>query len=151
MHPDFYLGPPMVKPPVVYLASLLRASGSYVDDESWIWLSDDAGQRLFYPPNVSGWDDNRWLDTSRMRARWLLVTDALDEHLPRPLERRLRPDRGAGAGVRQGARRPGTTRRCAPSTTTRCSASRSNAWSRARSPTGSSAPTARCARTPCAS
>ena len=25
-----------------------------------------AGQRLFYPPNVSGWDDTRWLDTSTL-------------------------------------------------------------------------------------
>ena len=39
MHPDFYLGPPMVKPPVVYLASLLRALGRGIDTEAWIWLS----------------------------------------------------------------------------------------------------------------
>ena len=33
---------------------------------------------LFWPPNVSGWDDTRWLDTSRMRARWNIVDYALD-------------------------------------------------------------------------
>ena len=38
-----------------------------------------AGQQLFWPPNVSGWDDTRWLDTSRMRARWLIVTYALED------------------------------------------------------------------------
>jgi hypothetical protein len=79
MHPDLYLGPPMVKPPVVFLASLLRALGRGVDDDSWIWLGDMMGQQLFWPPNVSGWDDDRWLDTSRMRARWLVTTYALDE------------------------------------------------------------------------
>jgi len=78
MHPDFYLGPPMVKPPVVHLASLLRALGRYIDTDYWTWLSELSGQFLFWPPNVSGWDDNRWLDTSRMRARWLISTYALE-------------------------------------------------------------------------
>ena len=72
MHPDFYEGPPMVKPPIVYLASLMRATGTFIHDEQWIWLSQDAGQQLFYPPNVAGWDDNRWLDTNTLRGRWLL-------------------------------------------------------------------------------
>src|SRR5215212_5491624 len=42
MHPDFYEGPAMVKPPIVYLASLMRASGTFIHDEQWIWLSRDA-------------------------------------------------------------------------------------------------------------
>ena len=37
MHPDFYLGPRMVKPPVVHLASLLRASGRGIETESLSW------------------------------------------------------------------------------------------------------------------
>lgn len=78
LSPDFYEGPPMVKPPVVQLAGMLRALGRPVDTEAWIWLCEQAGQRLFWPPNVSGWDDSRWLDTSRMRARWNLVTYALE-------------------------------------------------------------------------
>ncbi|MSO40447.1 MAG: DUF1800 domain-containing protein [Solirubrobacterales bacterium] len=78
MHPDLYLGPPIVKPPVVHNAGLLRALGRHIDDDSWIWLSEQAGQLLFWPPNVSGWDDTRWLDTSRMRARWLVTTYALE-------------------------------------------------------------------------
>jgi uncharacterized protein (DUF1800 family) len=69
MHPDFYDGPAMVKPPVVYNAGILRAMGRGVD-RSWAWLSGLAGQQLFYPPNVSGWDDSAWLDTSRWRARF---------------------------------------------------------------------------------
>ena len=39
---------------------------------------EQAGQRLFWPPNVAGWNDNRWLDTSPMQARWSLVTYALE-------------------------------------------------------------------------
>jgi Protein of unknown function (DUF1800) len=80
MHPDFYEGPAMVKPPVVYLASLMRASGTFIHDEQWIWMSGGAGQQLFYPPNVAGWDDNRWLDTNTLRGRWLLTTGVLDDH-----------------------------------------------------------------------
>jgi uncharacterized protein (DUF1800 family) len=80
MHPDFYEGPPMVKPPIVYLASLMRATRTYIHDEQWTWLSQNAGQQLFFPPNVSGWDDDRWLDTNRLRARWLMVTAVLDDH-----------------------------------------------------------------------
>jgi uncharacterized protein (DUF1800 family) len=79
MSPDLYEGPPMVKPPVVQLATMLRTLGRYVDTGDWVWLCEEAGQRLFWPPNVSGWDDNRWLDTSRMRARWNMVTYALEE------------------------------------------------------------------------
>jgi hypothetical protein len=80
MHPDFYEGPAMVKPPIVYLASLMRATGTFIHNEGWIWLSGLAGQRLFYPPNVSGWDDNRWLDTNTLRGRWLCMHEVLDDH-----------------------------------------------------------------------
>jgi hypothetical protein len=80
MHPDFYEGPAMVKPPIVYLASLMRASGTYIHDEQWVWLGGLAGQQLFYPPNVAGWDDNRWLDTNTLRGRWLITTSVLDDH-----------------------------------------------------------------------
>ncbi|HET9157644.1 MAG TPA: DUF1800 domain-containing protein, partial [Myxococcaceae bacterium] len=80
MHPDFYEGPAMVKPPVVLLASMMRATQTFITDEKWYWLSRDAGQMLFYPPNVAGWDDNRWLDTNTMRGRWLCATEVLDYH-----------------------------------------------------------------------
>jgi len=78
LSPEFYESPPMVKPPVVQLAGTLRALGRHVDTEAWTWLCEEAGQRLFMPPNVAGWDDTRWLDTSRMRARWNIVTYALE-------------------------------------------------------------------------
>lgn len=79
-HPDFYRGPPMVKPPVVFNASLLRSLKDSIRTDAWSWLGDGAGQQLFLPPNVAGWDDERWLDTSTVRARWLMVTYALDSH-----------------------------------------------------------------------
>jgi uncharacterized protein (DUF1800 family) len=69
-HPGLYTGPRMVKPPVVYLAGMLRAARRGIDTEAWVWLSNQAGQQLFYPPNVSGWDDDRWLDTASFLARW---------------------------------------------------------------------------------
>ena len=70
-HPDLHQGPRMVKPPAVYIAGLLRATGQGIRTESWAWVSSLAGQQLFYPPNVSGWDDSRWLDTSTYRGRWI--------------------------------------------------------------------------------
>jgi uncharacterized protein (DUF1800 family) len=71
----------MVKPPVVLLAGLLRALQRSVDGEYWIWYSENAGQRLFYPPDVSGWDDSRWLDTSTVRGRFELVSRALSDRV----------------------------------------------------------------------
>jgi uncharacterized protein (DUF1800 family) len=69
-HPALHTGPRMVKPPAVYTAGLLRSLGRGVDTQAWSWLSSQSGQRLFMPPNVSGWDDDRWLDTATFRGRW---------------------------------------------------------------------------------
>jgi uncharacterized protein (DUF1800 family) len=77
-HPAFYTGPRMVKPPVVVTAGMLRAKGRGVDTDSWAWLSNLAGQYVFQPPNVAGWDDSRWLDTATFRGRWWLANYALD-------------------------------------------------------------------------
>ncbi len=79
-HPLLYEGPRMVKSPVVYTAGLLRTRGDRIETEDWIYLNAMAGQQLFYPPNVSGWNDDRWLDTSRFRARWLIARRALHKH-----------------------------------------------------------------------
>jgi uncharacterized protein (DUF1800 family) len=70
MHPELYKGPRMVKPPAVQIAGMLRARKAPVRDESWIWISEIAGQRLFDPPNVAGWDEAHWLDTARLSGRW---------------------------------------------------------------------------------
>ena len=76
-HSDLYRGPRMVKPPVVYAAGLLRALGQGVSTANWARLGAMSGQRLFHPPNVAGWDDSRWLDTSTFRGRWYLAGSAL--------------------------------------------------------------------------
>jgi uncharacterized protein (DUF1800 family) len=73
-HPLFYEGPAMVKPPIVFIAGMLRARGRGVDTDSWAWVSDLAGQRPFSPPNVAGWDEERWLDTSSYRGRWIAAS-----------------------------------------------------------------------------
>ncbi len=73
-HPDFLEGPELLTPPVVYNAGLLRAIGRPIDTIAWAWLSSGAGQQLFYPPNVSGWDFTRWLDTSTAKARWEMAS-----------------------------------------------------------------------------
>jgi uncharacterized protein DUF1800 len=66
-----------VKSPVVYSAGLLRATGRGIDSTQWFRLSGLAGQRLFFPPNVAGWDETRWLDTATFRGRWNLASFAL--------------------------------------------------------------------------
>jgi uncharacterized protein (DUF1800 family) len=76
-HPALYTGPRMVKPPGVYTAGLLRGLGRGIDTEAWTWLMSLAGQQLFYPPNVAGWDDSRWLDTATFRARWEIAAYAI--------------------------------------------------------------------------
>ena len=73
LHPDLYTGAPLVKPPVVYTAGLLRATGQTITHDAWVWLSSLSGQMLFYPPNVAGWNDRAWLDTSRLYGRWYVA------------------------------------------------------------------------------
>jgi uncharacterized protein (DUF1800 family) len=82
-HPDLYAADaPMVKPPVVYTAGLLRARQRGIDVSYWSWLGDGAGQLLFHPPNVAGWNDNGWLDTSTIKGRWDVAWYALHPDMP---------------------------------------------------------------------
>jgi uncharacterized protein (DUF1800 family) len=74
MHPAFYRGPAMVKPPIVYIAGLLRARRRGVQSD-WSWIADMAGQRPFRPPNVAGWNEARWMDTSTFRGRWIAANE----------------------------------------------------------------------------
>ena len=77
LHPRFYEGPRMVKPPAVFIAGLLRATDQGIVERDWSWISDLAGQMLFHPPNVAGWDESRWLDTATFRGRWVAANNAL--------------------------------------------------------------------------
>ncbi len=76
-HPLFYDGPRMVIPPVVYCAGLLRGLGRTVQTNDWAWICQQAGQLLFEPPNVAGWNYADWLDTSRWAGRFTAVTYAM--------------------------------------------------------------------------
>jgi hypothetical protein len=69
----------MTKPPVVQAAGMLRATGRGVDTDAWAWLCDTAGQMLFLPPNVAGWDATRWLDTATFRARWRMAAEICND------------------------------------------------------------------------
>ena len=82
MHPQLYTGASLVKPPVVVIGGMLRARGRGIDTGAWTWISDMAGQRPFRPPNVSGWDETRWLDTSAFRGRWYAVAEVLQPDQP---------------------------------------------------------------------
>jgi hypothetical protein len=73
----FYSSPSLVKPPVVYLAGLLRARGRYVDSFDWHQYTAPAGQRLYFPPDVAGWDERLWLNPDTMRARFGIAGLAL--------------------------------------------------------------------------
>jgi uncharacterized protein (DUF1800 family) len=77
-HPALHTGPRMVKPPVVYIAGLLRLLGRGIDTDAWSWLTGMSGQTLFMPPNVAGWDDTRWIDTATWRGRWMAANWALE-------------------------------------------------------------------------
>jgi hypothetical protein len=55
----------------------LRARNQTIVNTAWAWLGSMSGQMLFRPPNVSGWNDQAWLDTSTLRGRWLVINEVL--------------------------------------------------------------------------
>ncbi|HEX5852060.1 MAG TPA: DUF1800 family protein [Solirubrobacteraceae bacterium] len=79
MHPHMYTGPRMVKPPIVQIAGMLRGIGRFVDTDAWVWESSIAGQMPFYPPNVAGWEEDRWLNTGTWLARFNLAAQMIDD------------------------------------------------------------------------
>lgn len=72
-HDDFYAPATkagLVRQPVEYVVALLVATGLPAEDGAQIWLMDRTGQRLLYPPNVSGWKPNGyWVNASAIGAR----------------------------------------------------------------------------------
>ena len=83
-HPLLHAGPRMVIPPAVYCAGLLRALGLTIETNAWAWIGQQAGQRLFEPPNVAGWNYQDWLDTARWSGRFTAVTYALQSRVINP-------------------------------------------------------------------
>lgn len=79
-HPLLYEGPRLVLPPVVFVAGMHRALGRGLETDAWAWICDQAGQMLFDPPNVAGWDYSLWLDTARWTGRLNAVNTLLGPH-----------------------------------------------------------------------
>jgi uncharacterized protein (DUF1800 family) len=77
--PQLHAGPRMVKPPTVFAAGMLRARKRGITTNAWNWILSGCGQVLYYPPDVAGWDDKRWMDTNTTLGRWEAVVMALDE------------------------------------------------------------------------
>ncbi len=80
-HPLLYEGQRLVKPPVVFAAGMLRALRGGITTDSWTWVCEEAGQVLFDPPNVSGWNYASWLDTARWAGRLQAVNLAIADHV----------------------------------------------------------------------
>jgi len=125
-HPDFYEGPELVTPPVVYNAGLMRATERYIDTTVWAPLGAAAGQQLFYPPNVSGWDFSSWLATSTVKARWEIANAVAAKDYPNPwpqvaaptIRPRIRPLRSRApwptGEIRSSPTNPGSASRTLP-------------------------------------
>ncbi|MBO9532979.1 MAG: DUF1800 family protein [Solirubrobacteraceae bacterium] len=79
LHPDLYNGPSMTKSPATYVAGLLRSRSMGIDTEAWTWICGQAGQMLWYPPNVSGWNERAWLNTTTYDARWSAATTIVND------------------------------------------------------------------------
>ncbi|MFY9487909.1 MAG: DUF1800 domain-containing protein [Solirubrobacterales bacterium] len=87
LHPDMYSSARMPKSPILYLAGLMRLRRATIDGSGLATVMRDAGQTLFHPPNVDGWDDLAWLNTSTFRGRWMAARsvcarDTLNPHDP---------------------------------------------------------------------
>ena len=90
VHDDFYTDTTkggLVRQPVEYVVALLVATGLPAEDGAPTWLMERAGQRVLFPPNVSGWKPNGyWVNASAMGARqrlaqvavWSLTSDERD-------------------------------------------------------------------------
>lgn len=72
-HPEFYTSPArtgLVRPPTDYVVAVLVASGLRSEVGTPWWLLEGMGQRLLFPPDVSGWKDNAyWINASAFGRR----------------------------------------------------------------------------------
>jgi Protein of unknown function (DUF1800) len=109
-HPDLYEGPRMVKPPIVFGAGMLRRLGRGIETDLWTYVSGLCGQKLFFPPDVGGWDETRWLDTATWRGRWGAAGTALLGLELSPAAPYDPPDEDAAAALRRAERFWGSPR-----------------------------------------
>ena len=89
----------MVKPPIVLSAGLMRATGRGIENLEWWYKSDRTGQRIYYPPDVSGWNDQRWLDTNTTVGRWELVGVALAGRMVKNADADAYPEQSAAQAL----------------------------------------------------
>ena len=72
-HSDFYtdsVKSGLVRTPVEYVVALMVATGKRSREANVTWLMEAMGQRLLFPPNVSGWRPNGyWVNASAMEGR----------------------------------------------------------------------------------
>ena len=137
--PSSTTGPRMVKPPTVFVAGMLRARERGITSNSLeLGALRLPASVLYYPPDVSGWDDKRWLDTNTTLGRWEAVVIALEGDTADPgraTTRPRRPNEALDAGARL-LGRPERSRPAAWPRSTRSPAPRSAAdaaadWQRA--------------------
>ncbi len=78
----------LVRQPTEFLVSMLVATGRRSETASPLWLAEGTGQRLLFPPNVSGWRPNGyWVNASAMERRaamsqsftWRVLEDYWDD------------------------------------------------------------------------
>ena len=70
--------PTMVKPPIVFVVSTMRALGVSVTDGAAADHLGAMGQVPYFPPTVAGWEGGlSWLNTNTALARFAFVGEAL--------------------------------------------------------------------------
>ncbi|MEM1373111.1 MAG: DUF1800 domain-containing protein [Pseudomonadota bacterium] len=67
----------LVKSPVELLVGTLRSTGrAGLPMTEAVWITEELGQQLFFPPNVGGWQDGAaWINTSTALLRAQFLTD----------------------------------------------------------------------------
>jgi uncharacterized protein (DUF1800 family) len=64
----------LVRTPTEFAVALMHATGLRAGAANFSWLTASMGQRLLYPPNVSGWRPNAyWVNASAMEGRARMV------------------------------------------------------------------------------
>lgn len=73
----------LVKSPVELVVGTLRSTGrAGLPMAEAVWIAEELGQHLFFPPNVGGWrEGSAWINTSTALLRAQLLTDFADGYL----------------------------------------------------------------------
>ena len=70
--------PAMIKPPIVFVVSTMRALGVSITDAAAADHLDAMGQVPYFPPTVAGWEGGlSWLNTNTALARFAFAGEAL--------------------------------------------------------------------------